>query len=167
MRFVSQKDYDQWVKDMNYSYEYRSYDNKGNYDGRYKNVCLVFPSDVIRNPTPVIIMNIKTGKTAIASCHKDDTYSKKEGIAIAWARYKNIDIPIKAERISVANLNPGDKFWFCYNYAAHHIFVGTTLINHRQHVLYKDYDNSSIVFNEPINRDPTNAKDLMKVFRAI
>jgi hypothetical protein len=39
----------------------------------------------------VVLTNIKTGKRAISMCHKDDEFSYRIGLAIAYARYCGAD----------------------------------------------------------------------------
>ena len=42
----------------------------------------------------VCIVNTQTGKIGIAKCHKDDKMDMRTGVAIAWARYNKLPIPI-------------------------------------------------------------------------
>lgn len=52
---------------------------------------LVYITDVVRNR--VRITNIKTGKSVVAMCHKNDSFDERIGIAVAWARYNGVEIP--------------------------------------------------------------------------
>lgn len=46
----------------------------------------------------VIVTSIKTGKRAVAKCHKDDKWNFATGVGIAYCRLKNI--PIKKNRVN-------------------------------------------------------------------
>lgn len=41
----------------------------------------------------VIIVNKRTGKTAIARCHPNDEFYARDGVAIAFAKWHGVQIP--------------------------------------------------------------------------
>lgn len=81
MRVVSEKMFYQWVDDLYTSWVQRDkevYKNLG-----YHTV----------DADTVYIINKKTGKTAFAHVHPNDKPDTVVGIAVAWARYRNMEIP--------------------------------------------------------------------------
>lgn len=62
------------------------------------------------------IIDVQTGKVGTAKCHNDDNYDKNIGIAIAWCRLKNWDIPemkdVEYKQVMTMTLKPNDKFYF-------------------------------------------------------
>lgn len=101
--FMSQKEFDKWVYDT-----VASYNNRGKEFANVRKLT-IDPSENLGN---TIIMNLKTGKTAVAHCHKDDRYVPMIGLAVAWAKYRNRPIPTIAEETTIDKLNFLDKFWF-------------------------------------------------------
>ena len=101
-KFVTEKEFNQWVRDM-----CNSYNNRGPEFNNVRKLCL----DDSGAKGQTIIMNVKTGKTAIAKCHKDDEYSPGIGLAVAWAKYRNIPVPIIGENTHITNLNFMDEFY--------------------------------------------------------
>ena len=81
----------------------KSYMNKFIYEWlcRYRNdyekFSLMHYTD--RKNRIVRITNIKTGKSAIAKCHKGDKFSESTGIAIAYAKYQHCEIPKVADTV--------------------------------------------------------------------
>ena len=57
-----------------------------------------------------VIFNTKKMRSAKAKCHNNDTFSVKQGIAIAWAKYNNEVIPQCENSISRDELQSGDIF---------------------------------------------------------
>lgn len=55
-----------------------------------------------------VIFNSKTMRRAKAKCHSDDKFSIFEGVAIAWAKYNNEDIPVYHKAVSRDELQNGD-----------------------------------------------------------
>lgn len=41
----------------------------------------------------VILVNKRTGKVSIAKCHPQDTFTVREGIAVAFAKLHGVEIP--------------------------------------------------------------------------
>lgn len=81
MKVVTKKMFDRWINDL-----YESWLNR---DRKiYKN--LEFHTVDAKT---VYIINKKTGKTAYAHAHPNDVPSVAIGIAVAWARYRNMEIP--------------------------------------------------------------------------
>lgn len=110
-RLVSEKEFDQWVKDMCDSWNYRSsvYTNLKRIDFN----------------TTTMIVNPKTGKTAIAKLHPRDRYVAYIGLAVAWAKYKGITVPTVAEELkSYKDLRFGDIFTVKSNIFYNYIYVG-------------------------------------------
>jgi hypothetical protein len=114
---MNKKQFDIWVKDM-----VTSYNNRGN---AFSNVRkLTLEESAITGKT--IIMNIKTGKTSVAKCHKDDKFSPLIGLAVAWAKYLNKPIPIIADCVTYKDLKFLDKFYTSkVDNAPLYEFVGT------------------------------------------
>lgn len=81
MRVVSERMFYQWVDDLYTSWVQR--DNKVYKNLEYHTV----------DANTVYIINKKTGKTAYAHAHPDDTPDTRVGLAVAWARYRNMEIP--------------------------------------------------------------------------
>ena len=81
MRVVSEKMFYQWVDDLYTSWVQR--DKKIYKNLEYHTV----------DAKTVYIINKKTGKTAYSHAHPNDVPSVTAGIAVAWARYRNMEIP--------------------------------------------------------------------------
>ena len=81
MRVVSERMFYQWVDDLYTSWVRR--DKKV-----YKNL-----EHYTVDANTVYIINKKTGKTAYAHAHPDDTPDTRVGLAVAWARYRKMEIP--------------------------------------------------------------------------
>lgn len=110
-RLVSEKEFDQWVKDMCNSWNYRS--------SVYANL------KRIDFDTTTMIVNPKTGKTAIAKLHPHDRYVPYIGLAVAWAKYKGLTVPMVAEELkSYKDLKFGDIFIVKSNIVPTYIYVG-------------------------------------------
>lgn len=58
----------------------------------------------------IIILDMKTGKTAFARCKKGDEFSSVIGVGIAWARLKSEEIPVEYKTVRLKDLNTKDKF---------------------------------------------------------
>ena len=100
--FITQKEFIHWVNDM-----LKSYENKS---AEFRNVRKLTLEEFRENKR-TIIMNVKTGKTAVAKCHKDDHFSLSVGLAVAWAKYLNKPIPTIADCVDYKNLKFLDKFY--------------------------------------------------------
>lgn len=110
-RLVSKKEFDQWVKDMCDSWNYRSevYNNLQRVDF----------------DTTTMIVNPKTGKTSVAKLHPQDKYVAYIGLAVAWAKYKGLTVPTIAEELkSYRDLKFGDIFIVKSNIFHTYIYVG-------------------------------------------
>lgn len=55
------------------------------------------------------VINVKTGKTAVSKCRKDDTFDYRIGLAIAWARYNGKSFSCTDET-KLSDLSYGDCF---------------------------------------------------------
>lgn len=55
------------------------------------------------------VINVKTGKTAVSKCRKDDTFDYRIGLAIAWARYNGRSFTVTDE-MRLSDLSFGDCF---------------------------------------------------------
>lgn len=110
-RLVSEKEFDQWVKDMCNSWNYRS--------SVYSNL------QRVDFDTTTMIINQKTGKTAIAKLHPQDKYVPYIGLAVAWAKYKGLTVPTVVEELkSYRDLRFGDIFIVKSNIVPTYIYVG-------------------------------------------
>ncbi len=101
-RFVTKHEFDSWVRDM-----CNSYNNRGS---EFINVRKLTIDPQEANGR-TIIMNLKTGKTAVAKCHKDDEFSPGIGLAVAWAKYLNRPIPVIATYVDIEDLKFMDEFY--------------------------------------------------------
>ncbi len=110
-RLVSEKEFDQWVKDMCDSWNYRG--------SVYNNL------QRVDFDTTTMIINPKTGKTSIAKLHPQDKYVPYIGLAVAWAKYKGLTVPMVAEELkSYKDLKFGDIFSVKSNIVPTYIYVG-------------------------------------------
>ena len=111
-RLVSEKEFNQWVKDMCDSWNYRG--------SVYNNL------QRVDFDTTTMIVNPKTGKTSIAKLHPQDKYVPYIGLAVAWAKYKGLTVPTVAEELkSYKDLKFGDMFIVKSNIVPTYIYVGT------------------------------------------
>lgn len=55
--------------------------------------------DSVRIGQKTAVIDVRTGKVAIAKCHKDDDFSVRIGIGIAYAKLKGAEIPQEAPLI--------------------------------------------------------------------
>ena len=111
-RLVSEKEFNQWVKDMCDSWNYRG--------SGYNNL------QRVDFDTTTMIVNPKTGKTSIAKLHPQDKYVPYIGLAVAWAKYKGLTVPTVAEELkSYKDLKFGDIFIVKSNIVPTYIYVGT------------------------------------------
>ena len=81
MKVVTKKMFDRWITDLYESWLNR--DRKIYKNLEYHTV----------DANTVYIINKKTGKTAYSHAHPNDVPSVTAGIAVAWARYRNMEIP--------------------------------------------------------------------------
>lgn len=110
-RLVSEKEFDQWVRDMN-----NSWNNRGSVYANLRK---------IEFDTTTMIVNPKTGKTSIAKPHPQDKYVPYIGLAVAWAKYKGLTVPTIAEELkSYRDLKFGDIFSVKSNIVPTYIYVG-------------------------------------------
>ena len=111
-RLVSEKEFNQWVKDMCDSWNYRG--------SVYNNL------QRVDFDTTTMIVNPKTGKTSIAKLHPQDKYVPYIGLAVAWAKYKGLTVPTVAEELkSYKDLKFGDIFIVKSSIVPTYIYVGT------------------------------------------
>lgn len=61
----------------------------------------------------VIVTSVKTGKRAVAKCHKDDKWNFATGVGIAYCRLKNIHIKQERqkEHLTVYRLGKTDEYY--------------------------------------------------------
>lgn len=57
-----------------------------------------------------IVYDLKTGKSAFSKCRKDEEFSEKIGVAVAYTRLKGREVPQVRMKVFVKNLTAGDKF---------------------------------------------------------
>lgn len=76
-----------------------------------KRIVLIDTLAITVNPQKryISIVNTLTGRIGVAKCHKDDKMDIRIGIAIAWARYNGVSIPVVHE-IPLSELKIGDYF---------------------------------------------------------
>lgn len=57
-----------------------------------------------------VVFDLRTGKSAFSKCRKDEEFSEKIGIAVAYTRLKGREVPKERKKILVKYLTAGDKF---------------------------------------------------------
>lgn len=95
---MTDKGFKSWVQDM-----YKSWCNRDKI--AYGNL-----EWFIRGDKYFIIVNMKTGKTAVACRHRDDTPCFDVALAVAWARYRGLNVPVIAYPCIIEDLRYGDYF---------------------------------------------------------
>lgn len=124
IKIVTEQEFYQWVQDLNNSWQNRS--------KMYRNLVKL---DVNGN---VAICNPKTQKICIAKRYKSDVYDARIGLAVAWAKYRNMQIPKIGELVSSFNdLQFGDTFAIGSNTAFEYIFCGIIFDENRYKVIVK------------------------------
>lgn len=68
----------------------------------------------------VVVISENGNKFGKATCHEDDNFSRRTGIAIAYARAIGQEVPEVVSEVKVDTLSYGDKF-MCFNHK--YIFV--------------------------------------------
>ena len=83
MKIVDLADWNKFIDSMYASWHHRN-------PVTYKNI-----EYFIADSNTTCIINVKTGKVAVAKCHPKDRYkwSSKVGLAVAWAKYLGKEIP--------------------------------------------------------------------------
>lgn len=71
-----------------------------------------------------VIFNTKTKRSASAKCHPDDTFDIYEGIAVAWAKYNNEDVPEYYKTVKRETLQNGDTIRSTMNMNTTYTFIG-------------------------------------------
>ena len=57
-----------------------------------------------------VVFDLRTGKSAFSKCRKDEEFSEKIGVAVAYTRLKGREVPKERKKILVKYLSVGDKF---------------------------------------------------------
>lgn len=71
----------------------------------------------------VVVISENGNKVGKATCHEDDNFSRRTGIAIAFARAIGQEVPTVVEKVKINSLQHGDKFIYddySYIYIAKH-----------------------------------------------
>lgn len=71
----------------------------------------------------VVVISENGNKIGKATCHKDDNFSRRTGIAIAFARAIGQEVPTIINKVEISTLSYGDKFIYDdyrYIYVAQH-----------------------------------------------
>ena len=111
--FLTRVQFDQWVKDM-----IKSYNNRGT---AYKNVRRLTMDDT----QDTIILNKRNGRTAMARYDGTNKYSPELGLAVAWAKFKNLPIPFVATIVCAKELKYLDKFYLGKNTDTEYTYIGS------------------------------------------
>lgn len=75
----------------------------------------------------VVVISENGNKIGKATCHEDDNFSRRTGIAIAYARAIGQEVPEVIETVEISSLSYGDKFIYndhTYIYVAKHPTLG-------------------------------------------
>lgn len=124
VKIVTEKEFYQWVQDLNNSWFNRS--------DRYKNLIVLD----VKGDTA--ICNPKTQKICIAKRYKDDLYDGRIGLAVAWAKYRHMEVPKIGELVdSFDKLKFGDTFMISANTANEYIFCGIMFDEGRSKVIVR------------------------------
>ena len=57
-----------------------------------------------------VVFDLRTGKSAFSKCRKDEEFSEEIGVAVAYTRLKEREVPKERKKILVKYLTAGDKF---------------------------------------------------------
>ena len=57
-----------------------------------------------------VLVNLKNGKTWIATCHKSDSFDIDIGKGVAFARFLGEEIPVEHKEVNLSSLHYGDQF---------------------------------------------------------
>lgn len=57
-----------------------------------------------------VLVNLKNGKTWIATCHESDDFDIKIGQGVAFARFLGEEIPVEYKEVNLSSLHYGDQF---------------------------------------------------------
>jgi hypothetical protein len=110
-----------------------------------------FTITFIRKSLTIRICNAYTGKTGKAKCNISDTFSFKKGLAIAWARYCQDNIPKVIERFKVypKTLRNGDTFYPSENSTERYTFIGRNPFDNKCYIaLSNTYQPKKLDFSE-------------------
>lgn len=100
MKKMTQEQFNEWVEKM-----YEEYRNSS------------FSSVICGGGRIVAVISYHGNRVGKATCHEDDNYSKRTGLAIAYARAIGQEVPTIIEKVKIDSLNHGDKFIYDdYNY---------------------------------------------------
>ena len=94
---MTDKGFKSWVQDMNNSWIDRDMNVFGHLDWFTYN-------------DSTVIINRKNGKTSVAERHTDDSPDEKVGLAVAWARYRGLKVPVTAYPCAIKDLKYEDHF---------------------------------------------------------
>lgn len=57
-----------------------------------------------------VLVNLKNGKTWIATCHKSDFFDTNIGKGVVFARFLGEEIPVERKGVNLSSLHYGDQF---------------------------------------------------------
>ena len=57
-----------------------------------------------------VLVNLKNGKTWIATCHESDSFDTNIGKGVAFARFLGEEIPVEYKEVNLSSLHYGDQF---------------------------------------------------------
>ena len=78
-----------------------------------------------------LLIDIKSGRTWKAICHKDDKFNCSIGIGVAFAKYQGEEIPVEISKVPIKELKYGDKFTLNATDDTIYVFVAIEPINKR------------------------------------
>lgn len=132
---MNRKQYEEWIENKLKSFSqflpdkmnpaatlgYAMQNNRRTYHTLYAGNFFVY-ADLIAGET--VIFNTNTMRAAKAKCHYEDTFSIYEGIAVAWARYNNEDVPEYHKTVHRDTLQNGDIIRSTMNMNTTYTFIG-------------------------------------------
>ena len=93
MKKMTREQYNVWINKMYIDFNYSSFTMKLCKDGR-----------------TIIVVSKHGNRIGKATCHEDDDFSKRTGIAIAFARAIGQEIPTVVDTVKISSLCYGDMF---------------------------------------------------------
>lgn len=132
---MNRKQYEEWIEHKLKSFSqflpdkmnpaatlnYAMQNNMRTYHTLYAGNFFIY-ADLIAGET--VIFNTNSMRAAKAKCHYEDTFSIYEGIAVAWARYNNEDVPEYHKTVHRDELQNGDTIRSTMNMNTTYCFIG-------------------------------------------
>ena len=89
-----------------------------------------------------VVFDLRTGKSAFSKCRKDEEFSEEIGIAVAYTRLKEREVPKERKRTFIKYLTTGDKFILRGMPPIEYNIVGVNPINPTEMIAICKIDNT-------------------------